>query len=379
MSYIFIVESDKLSDKVKNNWNTLFKSINKDIVKSKLPIKKIKSETISPEELFDVKSFHNEIEEQGTTTGSVGGSYVAALDFTPKKMSMFAPKGTKEYEEGKKILKNLEKPKIKYTKKEISETFLSEEEIEEQGTTTGSVGGSYVTNKVWAKDKKNWRGTKKLYPGGKFVSIPERCKKYPYCDQGAGSVELSDSPKDELSPVFENKKKGMDDMYDDEIFSLRDSEYLKLIEIIESVNKLTQYPAVKKLWELFQKKFDGYMSKHLISRTNKIINDKYDELTHNQNIDDDIVSESDKKVEENKDKDYEKVLKIINSVKNFKQINAMLKSVVNFIVKYDKKLSEEENDKINEFLHKKIQELSKDKKEVSENTQIKTIHRKINE
>jgi hypothetical protein len=89
--------------------------------------------------------------------------------------------------------------------------------------------------------------------------------------------------------------------------------------------------------------------------------------------------ESKKFCEENKDKDYEKVLKIINSVKNFKQINAMLKSVVNFIVKYDKKLSEEENDKINEFLHKKIQELSKDKKEVSENTQIKTIHRKINE
>jgi hypothetical protein len=291
MSYIFISESNNLSDKVKSNWNTIFKSLNKDIAKSKLPIKKIKSETISPEELFDVESFHNEIEEQGTTTGSVGGSYVSAMDFTPKKMSMFAPKGTKEYEEGKKILKNLEKPTTKYTKKEISETFLSEEEIEEQGTTTGSVGGSYVTNKVWAKDKKNWRGSKKLYPGGKFVSIPERCKKYPYCNQGAGSVELSDSPKDVLTPVFENKKKGIDDMYDDEIYRLRDSEYLKLIEIIESVNNLMQYPAIKKLWELFQKKFDGYVSKHLANRTDKIIKNKYDELTHHQKIDDEPVSE----------------------------------------------------------------------------------------
>lgn len=50
-----------------------------------------------------------------------------------------------------------------------------------------SSSGSYETPAMWAKStsKKDWRGAKKpLYPGGKFVTVKKKCKKYPYCNQG---------------------------------------------------------------------------------------------------------------------------------------------------------------------------------------------------
>jgi len=368
-----------MSDTITKTFKTEFNKINPLISKSKVSgVKKLKAETISPEEAFDLDAFTDTEIDETTSTGSVGGSYVAPLFGNPiKKSSLFAPEGTKEHEEGKKILKRMEKPIGKFTKKDIKETFLVAEDDIEETTTTGGVGGSYVTTKVWAKDKENWRGNKKLYPGGKFVHIKDKCKKYPYCNQSPEAIELTDRPKDKLSPVFEYDKKNIHDMYDDEIYSLRNSEYLKLIEIIESVNKLTQYPSIKKLWELFQKKFDGYLNKQLIGRTDKIIKDKYSELTHNQEIEDDVVYESDKNGSENKDKDYKKVLKTIKSVENSKQINTAIKTMINFRLKYDKNLSEDEIRELNDVLHSKIEELSDNNKEISENVEIKTIHRKI--
>lgn len=53
---------------------------------------------------------------------------------------------------------------------------------------TGSVSsGSYVTTAAWAKStkKKDWRGKSKTQiPGGKFVQVKKKCKKFPYCNQG---------------------------------------------------------------------------------------------------------------------------------------------------------------------------------------------------
>jgi len=53
---------------------------------------------------------------------------------------------------------------------------------------TGSASaGSYVTPAAWAKStsKKDWRGKNKtLFPGGKFVQVKKKCKKFPYCNQG---------------------------------------------------------------------------------------------------------------------------------------------------------------------------------------------------
>ena len=55
-----------------------------------------------------------------------------------------------------------------------------------EATGSGSVG-SYETTAVWAKStgKKDWRGKSKTQiPGGSFVSVKKKCKKFPYCNQG---------------------------------------------------------------------------------------------------------------------------------------------------------------------------------------------------
>jgi hypothetical protein len=50
-----------------------------------------------------------------------------------------------------------------------------------------SSAGSYLTPKAWAKStsKKDWRGKSKTQiPGGQFVQVKKKCKKFPYCNQG---------------------------------------------------------------------------------------------------------------------------------------------------------------------------------------------------
>ncbi len=78
--------------------------------------------------------------------------------------------------------------------------------------------------------------------------------------------------------VSENTKKDMDDMTEDEIYNLRDSEYLKLIDVIDSVNKLTQVKTMVNFWQLFQKKFDGYIPKTLKEKIENKIKNKEKEL-----------------------------------------------------------------------------------------------------
>lgn len=51
--------------------------------------------------------------------------------------------------------------------------------------TTASDAGVYSTAYFLAANKKNWKGgSKPLYKGGKIVTVKDRCKKFPYCDQG---------------------------------------------------------------------------------------------------------------------------------------------------------------------------------------------------
>jgi hypothetical protein len=50
-----------------------------------------------------------------------------------------------------------------------------------------SSAGSYLTPKAWAKStsKKDWMGKSKTQiPGGQFVQVKKKCKKFPYCNQG---------------------------------------------------------------------------------------------------------------------------------------------------------------------------------------------------
>jgi len=56
-----------------------------------------------------------------------------------------------------------------------------------EATSSGAGVGTYETPKIWAKSlkKKDWRGkSKPQIPGGKFVQVKKKCKKFPYCNQG---------------------------------------------------------------------------------------------------------------------------------------------------------------------------------------------------
>ena len=53
-----------------------------------------------------------------------------------------------------------------------------------EATTTAS-SGAYETPRFWAKDKKNQRFAKQRWmPGAKYVKVKDKCKTFPYCNQG---------------------------------------------------------------------------------------------------------------------------------------------------------------------------------------------------
>ena len=99
----------------------------------------------------------------------------------------------------KKSLKKLtpdERFSIQKMLDEIEELDKKEEEVDE--ATGASSAGSYVGPLGYAKNEKNWRGAAKTqYPGGKFVKVKEKCRKFPYCNQGdINALELWDSIMD---------------------------------------------------------------------------------------------------------------------------------------------------------------------------------------
>ena len=70
------------------------------------------------------------------------------------------------------------------------ESLFSGEEpkkVEATESTSSTSSGSYETTGAWAKSlsKKHWRGKSKTQiPGGKFVQVKKKCKRFPYCNQG---------------------------------------------------------------------------------------------------------------------------------------------------------------------------------------------------
>jgi len=54
--------------------------------------------------------------------------------------------------------------------------------------------GAYSQPAIWAKDYKNWKAVQDPNfpryggPGAKYVRIKEKCRKFPYCDQGSTSA-----------------------------------------------------------------------------------------------------------------------------------------------------------------------------------------------
>jgi hypothetical protein len=111
----------------------------------------------------------------------------------------------KEFAEGVKV--EMEHTDDIEVAKEIAMDHLAEdpnyytklkriEEAKEEATeaTTTASTGAYSTPAFVAKNSKNWRGGKKpLYKGGKFVQVKKKCLTFPYCNQGAGAIKLSEN------------------------------------------------------------------------------------------------------------------------------------------------------------------------------------------
>jgi hypothetical protein len=121
-------------------------------------------------------------EENKESTGSgSAGAYSGPL-FSETKQEMqekcwtgFEQKGMKK--KGNRMVPNCVREGKEDDIKKVEAT---------EATGSGS-SGSYETTSAWAKStkKKDWGGRKKTQiPGGKFVQVKEKCKKFPYCNQG---------------------------------------------------------------------------------------------------------------------------------------------------------------------------------------------------
>jgi len=86
--------------------------------------------------------------------------------------------------------------------------------IEATEATGSGSAGSYLTPAAWAKsmNKKDWRGKSKTQiPGGKFVQVKKKCKKFPYCNQGDVKALKLTNENEDLLEVIKNvsRKQGI--------------------------------------------------------------------------------------------------------------------------------------------------------------------------
>jgi hypothetical protein len=122
------------------------------------------------------KEEHNE----ATGSGSAGGFVGPLFSTTKQEMEEECWKGYKEVggkmKNGKMVPNCVKEDKDSDVKK-----------VEATEATDSGSSGQYSTTSAWAKStkKKDWGGRKKTQiPGGKFVQVKEKCKKFPYCNQG---------------------------------------------------------------------------------------------------------------------------------------------------------------------------------------------------
>lgn len=117
-------------------------------------------------------------ENKEATGAGAAGAYSGPL-FTKEKKEI----DEKWSEEYKKSI-DCDNPKG-FSQKAHCQGKIKKTETKE--ATSASSSGQYLTPAAWAKTlkKKDWRGASKTQiPGGKFVTVKEKCKKFPYCNQG---------------------------------------------------------------------------------------------------------------------------------------------------------------------------------------------------
>lgn len=93
-------------------------------------------------------------------------------------------------------------PNSDFVKNSFKETPKYSEKKEFKEATSSASSGSYVTPAAWAKStsSKDWRGASKTQiPGGSFVQVKKKCKKFPYCNQGDINALKITKPKKKKS------------------------------------------------------------------------------------------------------------------------------------------------------------------------------------
>ena len=143
-----------------------------------------KSETNKSAKSQFKKSGHNRVGKEesveSTGSGSAGGFEGPLFSETKQEMQEkcwvgYRQEGMKK--KGKRMVPNC-----------VNENDDEDiKKVETKEATGSGSSGSYETTSAWAKStkKKDWGGRKKTQiPGGKFVQVKAKCKKFPYCNQG---------------------------------------------------------------------------------------------------------------------------------------------------------------------------------------------------
>jgi hypothetical protein len=109
----------------------------------------------------------------------------------------------------------------------FQETKEKKQDVEE--TTLASSSGQYSTPKMWAKDKKNWRGAAKpTYAGGQFVKVKKKCSTFPYCNQGdINALELTEHKMIKEAVKKVSKKTGKTKGYIEELVKKEIEEIIR--------------------------------------------------------------------------------------------------------------------------------------------------------
>jgi hypothetical protein len=147
--------------------------------------------------------------DESTGSGSAGGFSAPLFSTTKKEMQEkcwpgYQQKGMKK--KGERMVPNCVNESVKEKEKEKKyldiEDMIPElrkqlnkgtrldkdtKKVEATEATGSGSSGQYSTTAAWAKStsKKDWMGkSKPQIPGGKFVQVKKKCKKFPYCNQG---------------------------------------------------------------------------------------------------------------------------------------------------------------------------------------------------
>lgn len=150
-------------------------------------------------------------------------------------------KGTKvemEHTDNKKIAKEIamdhltEDPNY-YNK--LAKIHREGEKVEATEATGASSAGQYSQPAFLAANSKNWGPSKNTQiPGGKFVKVKEKCKKFPYCNQGdINAIQMWESKMVQDALLNVSKNTGLSQEY---IKSLVEGE-LKKKDYTKTINE----------------------------------------------------------------------------------------------------------------------------------------------